>query len=177
VGGGHPQVFGAVASRSADIYFEVTHVPWLAGLVNASWLDGFRGPLPGNGTSWFCYGLAAAYSPNARKKPYYCDLPIRFPTGELIDEIWQKWLYFDPLVAYERYVEAFRSMHVFTDCGSRDEFHFHLGHRILHQRLKQARVRHVYEEFDGTHGSHSNERTLRTLEWFSGVLPRRKRRS
>ena len=176
VGGGNPDVFGAVGIRSADIYFEVTHVPWLAALVNASWPQGFAGPLPGNGTSWYCYGLAAAYSPNARKAPYYCDLPIRFPTGELIEKTWQKWLYFDPIIAYERYVPAFRRMHVFTDCGSKDENLFHLGHRILHERLQKARVKHVYEEFDGTHGNRNNERTLRTLEWFSSVLPASKKR-
>ena len=176
VGGGNPDVFGAVGIRSADIYFEVTHVPWLVDFVNASWPKGFQGPMPGNTFSWFCYGLAAAYSPNPRKPPYYCDLPISFPTGELIDDVWQKWLRFDPIIALEGYVDAFKSMHVFTDCGSRDEHDFHLGHRILHARLKKARVRHVYEEFDGTHGSHSNERTLRTLEWFSSVLPKRRTR-
>ena len=44
VGGGNPQVFGAVGVRSADIFFEVTHVPWLANLVDTSWPDGFTGP-------------------------------------------------------------------------------------------------------------------------------------
>ena len=172
VGGGHPDVFGAVAARSADIYFEVTHVPWLVDLVNQSWPGGLKGPVAGNTASWFCYGLAAAYSANPRKPPYYCDLPIRFPTGELIDDVWQRWLHYDPILAYERYVDAFRRMHLFTDCGSKDEHHFHLGHRILHERLRKARIKHVYEEFDGTHGSRSNERTLRTLAWFSGVLPK-----
>ena len=171
VAGGNPDVFGAAAVRSADCYFEVTHVPWLTRLVNASWPQGFAGPLPGNTDSWFCYGLAAAYSPNARKPPYYCDLPIRFPTGELIEDVWQKWLHFDPIYAYARYVDAFRSIHLFTDCGAQDEFDFHLGHRILHERLKKARVKHVYEEFEGTHGSHNIDRTMRTLEWFSSVLP------
>ena len=176
VAGENPDVFGAVAIRSADCYFEVTHVPWLARLVNASWPKGFRGPLAGDFDTWYCYGLAAAYSPNPRKPPFYCDLPISFPTGELIDEVWQKWLHFDPIIAYERYVPAFRSMSVFTDCGSKDEYDFHLGHRILHERLKKARVKHVYEEFDGKHGNRNNERTLRTLEWFSSLLPAGARR-
>lgn len=175
VGGGNPDVFGAVVIRSADIYFEITHVPWLVGLVNASHPDGFNGPIRSNGTSWFCYGLAAAYSPNARKSPWFGDLPISFPTGRLIDDVWQKWLQFDPIIAQERYRGAFRQMHVYTDCGSKDEFNFHLGHRILHEQFRKARVRHVYEEFDGTHGSQNTERRLRSLEWFSGVLPKKKR--
>ncbi|MDP7133576.1 MAG: alpha/beta hydrolase-fold protein [Planctomycetota bacterium] len=176
VGGSNPHVFGAAGIRSADIYFEVTHVPWLVSMVNASYPEGFAGPISGNGNSWFCYGLSAAYSPNPRKAPWYCDLPMRSPTCELIDDVWQKWLRFDPLVAYKDYLEGFRSMHIYTDCGSRDEFQFHLGHRILHERFEKARLRHVYEEFDGTHGNKSNERSLRTLQWFSSVLPGAKKR-
>ena len=34
----------------------------------------------------------------------------------------------------------------------------------------------LYEEFDGTHSSRSNERTLRTLEWFSAGLPKARAR-
>ena len=177
VGGGNPEVFGAVAIRSADIYFQVTHVPWLVELVNASHPKGFRGPIKGNGLSYFCYANASAYAPNPRKKPVYGDLPIRFPTGELIDDVWERWLQFDPIIAYERYLDAFRTMCVYTDCGSKDEFQFHLGHRILHQRFKSARLRHVYEEFEGGHGDQNNERRLRTLEWFTGVLPAAKKRA
>ena len=180
IGGGNPDVFGVVGIRSADIYFEVTHIPWLVELVNASYPKGFRGPVPGNDSTWYCYGLGAAYSPNPRKKPYYCDLPVRFPTGEIIDDVWQKWLRFDPIIAYEGYLDAFRSMHVYIDCGWRDEYQLHLGHRILHERFKKARLRHVYEEFDGTHVNKSNERTLRTLEWFTSVFPgtqKKKKRS
>jgi hypothetical protein len=156
------------------MYFEITHVPFLTKLVNASWPKGFDGPVRGNMGSWLSYGLAAAYSPNPRNPPYYCDLPIRFPTGELIPEIWEKWLMQDPIYAYERYVKAFRRVDIFTDCGRRDQFDLHLGHRILHERLKKARVKHVYEEFDGGHGDQYIERTLRSLQWFSGLIRARR---
>ena len=172
VGGGNAKVFGAVAIRSADIYFQVTHVPWLVDLVTASHPKGFTGPVPGKGLTWFCYAGAAAYAPNPRKKPFYGDLPISYPTGELIDDIWRKWLRYDPIIAYKRYLDAFRAMHVYTDCGSQDDFNFHLGHRILHERFRKARLRHVYEEFDGGHADKNNQRRLRTLEWFTSVLPR-----
>ncbi len=175
VAGGNPDVFGAVGIRSADIYFQVTHVPWLIDLVNASHPKGLRGPIKGNGLSYFCYANASAYAPNPRKKPVYGDLPITFPNGEIIDDVWRKWLRLDPIIAYKRYLDAFRSMHVYMDCGSKDEFHFHLGHRILHQRFKSARLRHVYEEFDGMHANQNQQRRLRTLEWFTGVLPGVKR--
>lgn len=171
IGGGFPEVFGAAAVRSADIYFQVTHVPWLVALVNASWPHGFAGPIRNHEGSWFCYGCAAAYSPNPRKTPYYCDLPIRFPTGEFVEKVWEKWLWFDPIVAYKRYIKGFRSMHVYTDCGSKDEYLFHLGHRILHARLDKARVKHIYEEYDGTHGNQNTERVLRVMRWFNDTLP------
>ncbi len=171
VGGGFPEIFAAAAVRSADIYFEVTHVPWLVDLVNSSWPKGFNGPIRDNYNSWICYGLAAAYSPNPDNPPYCGDLPIRFPNGDLDEQVWEKWLHFDPVRAYERYAAAFRGMHLFTDCGFRDEYHFHLGHRILHERLEEAQVPHIYEEYDGKHGDLSTERTLRVLEWFDGVIP------
>lgn len=170
IGGSHPDIFGAAAICSADMYFEVTHLPFLIRLVNAAWPKGFNGPVRGNMATWISYGLAAAYSPNPRKPPYYCDLPIRFPTGELIDDVWQKWLDFDPIYAYKRYIKAFQRMHIYTDCGNRDEFNLHMGHRILHERLKKARVKHVYDEFNGGHAEQYIERTQKALEWFSDLL-------
>ena len=175
VGGGNPNVFGAVGIRSADIYFQVTHIPWLVQLVNASHPKGFRGPIKGVGISYFCYANAAAYAPNPTNKPIYGDLPITFPTGEIIEPVWRKWLRFDPIIAYKRYLDAFRTMRVYTDCGANDEFQFHLGHRILHQRFKAARIRHVYEEFDGSHADLNQQRRLRTLEWFTTTLASPKR--
>ena len=104
----------------------------------------------------------------------YGDLPVSYPTGELIDNVCQKWLQFDSIVAFTRYIDALKSMHVYTGCGSNDNFSFHLDHRILHECLRKTRMRHFCEEFKGGQADKNHQRRLPTLEWFTGVLPKNK---
>jgi hypothetical protein len=172
IGARHPEVFGALAVQCADIYMEVSHVAWLVKFINACQPEGPRGPLPGNTWSWFAYGLAAAYSPNADNPPYYVDLPIRYPTGELIPEVWERWLPYDPIRAVYPYAANLRRYRgLYLDVGTRDEHDLHLGHRILDQRMTELGIAHEHHEHDGTHGSHGTERLELIHQWFSRTLP------
>jgi hypothetical protein len=40
---------------------------------------------------------------------------------------------------------------VYIDCGTKDEWNLIWGARVLHRKLRDRRVRHVYEEFDDGH--------------------------
>jgi hypothetical protein len=42
---------------------------------------------------------------------------------------------------------------IYVDCGTRDQYHLHYGARILHERLREVRIPHHYEEFDDDHSS------------------------
>jgi hypothetical protein len=51
-----------------------------------------------------------------------------------------------------RYRDNLKSLRgIYIDCGSRDQYHIQYGSRILSKRLQQARIKHVYEEFDDNH--------------------------
>jgi enterochelin esterase family protein len=41
----------------------------------------------------------------------------------------------------------------FCDCGTRDEYHLHLGLALLEQRFDELAIPHVIERFDDSHRS------------------------
>ena len=40
---------------------------------------------------------------------------------------------------------------VYLDCGTRDEFHLHLGARIFARRLREMGIQPIHEEFEDGH--------------------------
>ena len=159
----HPDVFGAVATHSGDCAFEMCYQPDFAKVVTElgrhaslqSWLDAFwKAHDKGNKgiTVMNVLAMAAAYSPNLRQKPLRADLPFDLHTAELVPEVWQRWLAHDPVRMAAGHAAALRRLKLFyIDAGTRDEFHLHLGARILTRRLKDLKVKFVHEEFDGGH--------------------------
>ncbi|OHB62150.1 MAG: hypothetical protein A2Y76_00730 [Planctomycetes bacterium RBG_13_60_9] len=53
-------------------------------------------------TTNFLYALAAAFTPNLSKPPYFVDLPVKYPEGIVIPEVWQKWVDADPIHQIKR---------------------------------------------------------------------------
>lgn len=161
----HPEVFGAVACHSGDVYFEYCYrgdIPkFCARIQNAGglekWLADFeagRQQKHDDLTALNILAMAAAYSPNPATKPFGIDLPCDLATGAFRDDVWERWLAFDPLPMLERHAEALRSMSLlFLDCGIRDEFHLQLGMRLFVARLNALGIRHEAEEFDDGHMS------------------------
>ena len=95
--------------------------------------------------------MAACYSPDP-SSPLGIDPPVDLATGELREDIWKRWLEFDPVHMAARHADALRSMKkIFIDAGSRDEFYLDLGARIFCSRLDELGVKYTYEEFDDTH--------------------------
>ena len=66
--------------------------------LDSIWPEAPNGPIEGNFWSELTYTLAACYSPNPDRPPFYVDLPVAHPSGELIQEVWDRWLRFDPVV-------------------------------------------------------------------------------
>ena len=171
LGSRNPDVFGAMLLLSADSYFDVTHKPWLYRFYNAVYPNEPRGPVNGNLDSWFVYGLASCYTPNITNPPFYSDLPVEFPSGILVQPLWEKWLSYDPVVSWQPRSDNLRRLRAIRlDVGYHDEFYLHYGHRILSRRLADAGIAHDAVEHDGTHGSRLFERIQLSLEWFSRVL-------
>lgn len=85
--------------------------------------------------------MSAAYSPNPKSSTYGIDLPFDLETGELRETIWKKWIKYDPvhLVSELKYQLKLRKLRgVFLECGSRDEYHLHIGARIFVKKLKNT---------------------------------------
>ena len=159
----NPDLFGAVASHSGDMYFESCYKVdfWRAAdaIRKHGGLDGYlrawRGAVKKTEelvrpmVTVVC--MAMAYSPNPAA-PHGFDLPLDLETGELDEAVWARWLPWDPVVMAEHRADALRAMRlVYVECGSRDQYNLHHGARVLHRRLERLGVRHEYQEFDDDH--------------------------
>ena len=131
----HPEVFGAFASHSGDIYFEFGLLPDLAklhaNLLKFNGLEGYISQIPTikpkthdpffSVLGMLCYG--AAYAPNPKAHRGF-DFPVDMETGALVEDVWQRWLRWAPVRMIDRpeYLEAWRSMkYIYLDCGLWDE--------------------------------------------------------
>ncbi len=159
----HADVFGAVACHSGDLYFDYAYrgdVPKFCAAVERAggvraWLEAFEARVQKRHEDFTVLNIlamAAAYSPNPDVPPYGIDLPCDLATFEFRDDVWRRWLERDPLTLLESHAAALRSLKLLhVDCGVRDEWHLHLGARMLTRRLKELGIAHVHEEFDDGH--------------------------
>jgi enterochelin esterase family protein len=158
-----PETFGLVADHSGDKYFELVYkadFPDFLRFFQQVGEQGLKDLLanPGlairQGASFAALNvaaMAASYSPNPNN-PLGFDLPLDPFTGELDQQVWQRWLSQDPVNLVEQYAEALRSLKLlYFDCGRRDDYHLQYGARILDKRLQALGIPHRYEEFDGGH--------------------------
>lgn len=166
----HPDIFGAVACHSGDMYFDYCYKPDFVKFLNAAgrlsiesetaladFLAGFTPKMHPKPANFFdiihISAMSACYSPNPAS-PCGFDLPFELYTGLLRDRVWQQWLEQDPVNMLDRpaYADALRGMKlVYLDCGNRDEYALHYGARIFCRRLDKLGIPHTYQEFDGGH--------------------------
>jgi S-formylglutathione hydrolase FrmB len=109
------------------------------------------------------YAMAAAYSGG--------ELPFDVETGELRDEVWARWLEWDPvrMARLPRYGEALRGMRaIWIGAGKHDEFHLDLAATAFHREVMATGVNHAvvhYELHDGGHFD-SAWTVLASFEWL-----------
>ena len=98
------------------------------------------------------YAAAAAYSP---REDGGVDLPFRIDTGELVPEVWERWLAWDPVRLAARCGDALRAARgIWIDAGRNDEHHLDLGaiafrDAVLGAGVDEDGVR--FELFEGAH--------------------------
>lgn len=162
-------VFGAVAVLSGDSYFDLTHKPMVYNYFSSIYPGPLAGPDESNPQSQMAYALAAAYSPNLDNPPFLVDFPIDYPSGRLLEPIWEKWLSYDMVVNW-----PFRALDqlqgILLDVGWRDEHALQWGHRLLSADLTSVGIPHDVVEHPGDHSGRSRERHQVALQWLAGKL-------
>ena len=160
----HPDVFGLMASHSGDMYFEYCYRPdfigALKGLEKYGGLDKFWNEHPSIRPKGKEYNallntiaMAACYAPDSSASHGF-ELPFDTETGEIRDEVWQRWLEWDPVYLVDKHADALRSLRLlFFDAGTRDEFNLQYGARILARKLNARGIPYTHLEFDDGHFS------------------------
>jgi hypothetical protein len=161
-----PDVFGALASHAGDALFEACYLPEFRQTARVLrdeyensyanfWKDFRSRPAlskesDGHLLNDWC--MAACYStdPDGTVR-----LPFDTATGELIPEVWERWLELDPVRMASKNADTLRSMRaIYIDAGKKDEYYLDLGAEAFRRELEAIGVTDVsFELFDATHMS------------------------
>ncbi len=162
-----PDRFGALATHAGDSLYEACYLPdhpravrllraWDGSIER--WWDDFRRRAafsdPADATLLGLYGVAACFSPDETGRPV---LPFDTRTGRLADEVWQRWLAWDPVRMVADHVDALRGLRglrgIWVDAGRADEYFLDLGATAFVEQLAGVGVSDVaFELFDAGHG-------------------------
>ncbi|HEX6934344.1 MAG TPA: alpha/beta hydrolase-fold protein [Streptosporangiaceae bacterium] len=162
-----PDVFGALATHAGDTLYELCYIPEFGDCVRAlrdydgdiaRWWDDFRSRTAftkkADETLIGVYGVAACFSAAADGTP---ELPFDPRTGVIREEVWQRWLDWDPVRMVPGHAGALRSLRgIWIDAGKADEFYLDVGAQAFRAALAEAGVPDDvirFELFDGTHGA------------------------
>jgi hypothetical protein len=159
-------LFGGLATHAGDALFEACYLPDFRASVRAlrddyggsfeRFWDDFRSRPAFSKESdhhllndW-C--MAACYSADP-------DGTVRLPydqaTGQLVPEVWERWLALDPVRMVPHHADALGSMRaIYVDAGKRDEYFLDLGAEAYRRALESIGVTDVaFELFDAGHGA------------------------
>jgi Putative esterase len=160
-----PDLFGGLATHAGDALFEAAYLPEFREAARALrdhydgsyenfWEDFRSRPASTKKTDHVLLNewcMAACYSTD---EDGTVRLPFDSATGELIPEVWERWLAWDPVRMVPRHADALRSLKaIYIDAGTRDEWYLDLGAEAFRRELERIGVTDVFFElFDAGHG-------------------------
>jgi S-formylglutathione hydrolase FrmB len=160
-----PDLFGALATHAGDALFENCYArdfPVVAralrdryeGSYERFWADLRARPgiaKPNDAELVNTWGMAAAYSAD---EDGTVRLPIDVGTGELVPEVWERWLEWDPVRMARGRPEVVRSLRaIYIDAGKGDEYYLDLGAEAFRRVCEELGAQDVFcELFEGKHG-------------------------
>jgi S-formylglutathione hydrolase FrmB len=160
-----PDRFSALASHAGDALFEACYLRDIPKAVRALrddyegsyerwWADVKGRPFGTKPSDWDLldvWGMAACYSAD---EDGTVRLPFDVATGKLDDEVWARWLAWDPVRMIPQRVDALRSMRaIWLDAGRSDEYYLDNGAVAVSRELEAIGVEHTLELFDAGHMS------------------------
>ena len=161
-----PDLFGGLATHAGDALFEACYLPDLRVVARALrdeydgsyerfWEDFRSRPAfakQSDSVLMNVWCMAACYSADE-------DGTVRLPcdplTSRLDEEVWQRWLQWDPVRMTPRHAEALRGMRaIYIAAGRRDEWFLDLGAEAFRRALTEIGVTDIrFELFDAGHGA------------------------
>lgn len=98
------------------------------------------------------YGVAAAFSAD---EDGTVRMPFDLSTGRLVDDVWARWMAWDPVRMVPAHADAMRGLRaIYLDGGTRDEWYLELGALAVGDALAEIGVTDVRcELFDAAHGA------------------------
>jgi S-formylglutathione hydrolase FrmB len=174
-----PDVFGALATHAGDSLYELCYIPEFGDCVRAlrdydgdiaRWWNEFRSRTAFtkkvDETLLGIYGVAACFSAADDGTP---ELPFDPRTGVIRDQVWQRWLDWDPVRMVPAHAEALRSLcAIWIDAGKSDDFYLDVGAQAFRAALAKAGVADEvirFELFEGTHAA-IDYRYPMALQWL-----------
>jgi S-formylglutathione hydrolase FrmB len=159
----YPGVFAAFASHSGDSYFRYAAPPSFPLVQRTLETYGFSIPTfvgafekknkrpQAEYSTMEMLGYASAYSPRSNK-PFDLDLPFDLRSGELREDVFARWLAFDPVERVPERRKALEGLRLrYLDCGRRDEYGLDIGARLVAGRMREMGLEVRHEEFDDDH--------------------------
>jgi S-formylglutathione hydrolase FrmB len=177
----HPGTFAAFASHSGDSYFPYAHPPAFATVQRtleahefdiAAYVEAFERKhkrSPAEYTTMEMLAYAAAYSPRSATA-FDLDLPFERASGKLRDDVFARWLAFDPAERVGTHRDELERLRLrYLDCGRRDEYNLDIGSRVVADRIRELGLAVRHEEFDDDHRNVAYRYEI-SLPALAGVL-------
>ena len=173
-----PGLWGGLGSIAGDAAFEYAYMPdfpraWATlrehDSIEAFWESMLADPKPSPAVfaTVNTIAMAACYSPGPGGEP---ELPFELGNCSLRDEVWERWLEWDPVRMVGEHLDDLASMRAISiESGLQDEYNLFAGAQILHDRLDRAGIEHRFELYEGTH-SGLNRRYAPLVAWLAERL-------
>ncbi len=168
-----PDVFGAFAAHAPDACFDLTLRGDIAlahralrDLYDSSYdafFEDFRTrramSRPSDAPLTLVWAMASCYStdPDGTVR-----VPFDLSTGELVNEIWERWLAWDPIRLVPRHEDAIRGMRgIWLDAGRRDEHLLDVAAELVARAIDDAGPEDfAFELYEGTHRDYQHRFAL-----------------
>ena len=168
----HPDIFSAVYALSPCCLAEMNYPERRAAWKVAIGLKERSQYARAGFTANLLYAMAAAYSPNKDRPPFFADLPYRLEADSLVPvpEVLVKWQ--GPLAMASSHLDALKRLDITFDAGDVDALtDIPINVRALDSLLTANGIPHTAEIYPGTHGSRIRSRIeTKVLPFFSREL-------
>ncbi|QDV07741.1 S-formylglutathione hydrolase FrmB [Planctomycetes bacterium Poly30] len=119
-----------------------------------TWMDDFENDfsLSGDGHAAInVIAMSACYAPSEDSE-FGFDLPFDPKTARRREDVWQRFLGFDPVVVARDHVAELKALDgLYLEAGLKDEFGLQFGLRQLVEELQRLGIPHEHVEHDGGH--------------------------